>query len=129
MLDRLERFHQHKGRRRRGAGELHAHARPLRDRAVVYLLLATGLRRQQLVHLDLDQVTPYHPTGLRAAKKAKISRVRGKGRTTRHVYLAADARAALADYLEHERPHDAGDRQARWPAPRSRSPESPPEQP
>jgi integrase len=72
VLDRLERFHQHKGRRRRGTGELHAHARPLRDRAIIYLLLATGLRREELIRLDLAQVTPNTPAGLRAAKKAKI---------------------------------------------------------
>ncbi|MGH3529657.1 MAG: tyrosine-type recombinase/integrase [Pseudonocardiaceae bacterium] len=112
VLDRLERFHQQKGRRRRGAGELHAHSRPLRDRAMVYLLLATGLRREELVRLDLTQVTPSTPAGLRAAKKAKISGVRGKGRTSRHVYLSADARTALADYLDHERPRDTGDEQA-----------------
>jgi integrase len=109
VLDRLERFHQHKGRRRRGMGDLHAHARPLRDRAMVYLLLATGLRREELVHLDLDQVAPHSPAGLRTAKRAKISGVRGKGRTSRHVYLSVDARAALADYLQHERPRDTGD--------------------
>jgi integrase len=111
VLDRLERFHQHKGHRRRGAGELHAHARPLRDRAMVYVLLATGLRREELVRLDVTQLTPHNPAGLRAAKRAKISGVRGKGRTSRHVYLSADARAALADYLEHERPRDTGDGQ------------------
>ena len=61
---------------------LHAHARPLRDRAKIYLLLATGLRREELVRLDLTQITPTTPAGLRAAKKAKISGVRGKGRET-----------------------------------------------
>jgi site-specific recombinase XerD len=45
---------------------------------------------------------------LRAAKKAKISGVRGKGGTSRTVFLGADGRTALADYLEHERPTDAG---------------------
>ncbi|HWR47798.1 MAG TPA: tyrosine-type recombinase/integrase [Pseudonocardiaceae bacterium] len=112
LLDRLECFHQHKGRRRRGTGELHAHARLLRDRAMVCLLLATGLRREELVRLDLTQVTPHTPAGLRAARKAKIGGVRGKGRTSRHVYLSADARTALADYLEHERPRDTGHTQA-----------------
>lgn len=109
VLDRLERFHQHKGRRR-GGGQagVHGHGRPLRDRAIVYVLLSTGLRREELVRLDLDQVAPGTPDGLRAARRAKISGVRGKGRTSRHVYLSADARAALADYLEHERPRDVG---------------------
>jgi integrase len=107
ILDRLPRFHQHKGRRRRGAGDLHGHGRPLRDRAIVYVLLSTGLRREELVRLDLDQVTPHTPAALRAAKRAKVTGVQGKGRTQRHVYLSADARNALADYLEHDRPGDA----------------------
>ena len=34
--------------------------------------------------------------------------MKGKGRTSRHAFVSADARAALADYLEHERPTDAG---------------------
>ena len=109
VLDRLERFHQHKGRRRGdGQAGVHGHGRPLRDRAIVYLLLCTGLRREELVRLDLDQVAPNTPAGLRAARKAKIAGVRGKGRTRRHVYVSADARTALADYLERERPRDAG---------------------
>jgi len=106
VLDRLPRFHQHKGRRRSAAGELHGHARPLRDRAIAHVLLGTGLRREELVNLDLDQVTPNTPDELHAAKKAKISGVRGKGATSRTVFLGADGRTALADYLEHERPTD-----------------------
>lgn len=101
-------FHQHKGRRRSTAGELHRHARPLRDRAIVHTLLGHGLRREELVNLDLAQVTPNTPEALRTAKKAKISGVRGKGGTSRTVFLGADGRTALADYLEHERPADAG---------------------
>jgi integrase len=108
MLDRRPRFHQHKGRRRSAAVELHGHARPLRDRAIVHTLLGSGLRREELVNLDLDQVTPNTPEALRTAKKAKISGVRGKGGTNRTVFLGADGRTALADYLEHERPTDAG---------------------
>lgn len=42
VLDRLERFHQHKGRRRRSESGMHGHSRPLRDRAIVYLLLSTA---------------------------------------------------------------------------------------
>lgn len=33
--------------------------------------------------------------------------MRGKGATSRHVFVSADARAALADYLERERTRDA----------------------
>ncbi|MER6008349.1 hypothetical protein ABT120_58145 [Nonomuraea angiospora] len=36
-------------------------------------------------------------------KKAKLSGVRGKGRTSRSVFLGLDARTAPAECLEHER--------------------------
>jgi site-specific recombinase XerD len=104
LCDRLEHFHLLKGRRQTG---LQAHARPARDRAIVYLLLSTGLRREEVIHLDLDQVEPHTPEALRAVRKAKITRVKGKGKTERTVFLSADARNALADYLERERSRDA----------------------
>src|SRR6266700_2129937 len=44
LCDRLERFHLRKGRRHANP-TVQAHARPWRDRAIVYLLLSTGLRR------------------------------------------------------------------------------------
>jgi site-specific recombinase XerD len=50
----------------------------------------------------LDQVEPHTPEALREARKAKITRVKGKGKTERTVFLSADARNALADYLERE---------------------------
>ena len=92
VVDRLERFHAPKDRRNRTGESQHGHARAMRDRAIVYVLLSTGLRREELVTLDVDQVSPP---------------VVGKGGTTRTVFLSADARMALADYLEHERPRDA----------------------
>ena len=110
VLDRLEGFHRLKGRRHQGRGQppaTHRHARPRRDRAIVELLLGTGLRRAELVGLDLHQVQPNTPAELRRVKKAKLVDVRGKGRTQRTVFLGLDSRLALADYLEHERPADA----------------------
>jgi site-specific recombinase XerD len=112
LLDRLPASTSTRARRRSGAGELHGHARPLRDRAIVHTLLSTGLRREELVNLDLDQVTPNTPAALRTAKRAKISGARGKGGTSRNVFLSADGRTALADYLEHERPLDANETSA-----------------
>ncbi len=111
LCDRLERFHQVKGRHlqkkeRDGKVPVQAHGRPWRDRAIVYVLLATGLRREELVRLDLDQVEPHMPEALRTVKRARITRVKGKGKTERTVFLSADARKALADYLEKERPND-----------------------
>ena len=69
---------------------MHGHARPSRDRAIVHVLLSTGLRCEEIV--DLDQVTSCTPDAVRAAKEAKISGARGKGSTSRKVFLSADAR-------------------------------------
>ena len=57
--------------------------------------------------LDLDQLEPQAPAALRTGHRARLVRVRGKGRTERPVFLSADARQALAEYLERERPTDA----------------------
>ncbi|MGI8688569.1 MAG: tyrosine-type recombinase/integrase [Thermomicrobiales bacterium] len=111
LCDRLERFHQLRGQRwagRNGAVPLRATGRPLRDRAMVYVLLSTGLRREELIRLDLDQVSPHTPDALRQARQGRIARVQGKGKTERTVFLSNDARLALADYLERERPRDVG---------------------
>ncbi|AVF28421.1 site-specific tyrosine recombinase XerC [Paenibacillus larvae subsp. larvae] len=51
-------------------------------------------------------MTPNTPEALRLARKARIERIKGKGKTERVVYLSADARQALADYLEKERLYD-----------------------
>jgi len=107
VVDRLERFHAPKGRRSNGGEAQHGHARALRDRAIVYVLLSTGLRREELVTLDVSHISPREPRLLREAKRARLAAVVGKGGTTRTVFLSADARTALADYLEHERPRDA----------------------
>ena len=108
LCDRLERYSEHKGRRR-GRGrppKRHGHSRPVRDRAIVFLLLSTGLRRLELVLLDLDQLQPAQPAQLRTARRARIVGVRGKGKTQRTVFLSVDARRSLADYLEEQRPFD-----------------------
>jgi len=109
LCDRLVRFHLVKGRRHGPAEKdaVHAHGRPWRDRAIVFVLLSTGLRREELVRLELDQLQPNTAAALRAARRARIVRVRGKGKTERSVFLSADARSALADYLDHERSRDA----------------------
>jgi integrase len=108
VLDRIEGFHQLKGRRHRdgGASAAHRHSRPLRDRAIVHLILGTGLRRAEVTGLDLDQLDPAGPAELRRVKKARLNDGRGKGRTSRTVFLGRDARHAIADYLETERPGD-----------------------
>ncbi|GAC1537643.1 MAG: hypothetical protein NVS2B4_17800 [Ramlibacter sp.] len=108
LCDRLPRFHQLTGRRWNGrdAAPLRAQSRPWRDRAIIFVLLSTGLRREELVRLDLEQVAPHTPLALRTVHRARITRVRGKGKTERAVFLSADARQALADYVEWERARD-----------------------
>jgi|SRR5229473_2939388 len=81
VCDRLEHFHHLKGRRQKDKHKTNTHGRPWRDRAIVYVLLSTGLRREELVRLDLDQVEPSHPEALRKARSARITNVRGRGKT------------------------------------------------
>lgn len=109
LCDRLDQFYRLKGRRQSNTNELprlRVNARPRRDRAIVFVLLSTGLRREELVQLDLDQLAPQTPAALRRARRVRIDRVRGKRKTERVVFLSTDARKAVADYLEHERPQD-----------------------
>lgn len=108
LCDRLPKLAQKRGRRWQGQdAAVHARRRPWRDRAIVFVLLSTGLRREELVTLNLDQVQPHTAAELRTARRATITGVQGKGKSQRTVFLSADARAALADYLDQERSDDA----------------------
>ncbi len=109
LCDRLHRFQQLRGRYLRDE-EIRPgkRSRSMRDRALVFLLLSTGLRREEVTKLDLSQVEPGDPEALRKARHARIVRVAGKGKTERTVFLSADARSALANYIETERSIDAG---------------------
>jgi integrase len=112
VCDRLERFHQLKGKRWAGTNAtapVRRHGRPWRDRAIVAVFLSTGLRREELLNLDLAQARPNRVDGLRQARQGRLTGVKGKGGTERTVFLSADARQALADYLEHERARDASE--------------------
>lgn len=75
-----------------------AHARTtllwLRDRAMLELLYASGLRASELVNLGLRDVT----------ESGTLLRVTGKGGRTRIVPVGAPASAALARYLSECRP-------------------------
>src|SRR5712691_10641653 len=108
LCDRLPKLAEKRGRRWQAKeAAVHARRRPWRDRAIVFVLLSTGLRREELIRLDLDQVQPHTAPELRAARKATIAGVQGKGKSQRTVFLSADARTALADYFDHERAADA----------------------
>ena len=112
VCDRLERFHELKGRgwkQQNNKTPAHTRGRPARDRAIIFMLLSTGLRREELVDVNLSQVEPNDPDKLVEARRVRIRGVKGKGGTERNVFLSKDARDALAEYLETERPKDAGE--------------------
>jgi integrase/recombinase XerD len=68
--------------------------RGLRDRAMLELLYASGLRVSELVNLTLDRIDFDN----------RIVRVTGKGNKTRLVPVGAKACAAIQSYLQTERP-------------------------
>lgn len=71
----------------------------LRNRAVLELLYATGIRVGELTGLDVDDVD----------RSRRVVRVLGKGRKERMVPFGQPADEALAEWLERGRPHVAKD--------------------
>ncbi|HEY0368394.1 MAG TPA: site-specific tyrosine recombinase XerD [Chthoniobacterales bacterium] len=71
-----------------------AHPLGLRDRAIIELLYASGLRISELANARLENFNP----------EERILRVTGKGNKTRLVPVGAKACAAMASYLSTERP-------------------------
>jgi integrase/recombinase XerD len=74
--------------------------RGLRDRAILELLYASGLRVSELVNARLENLD----------LENRIIRVTGKGNKTRLVPVGAKACAAIALYLQNERPGFVGKR-------------------
>jgi integrase/recombinase XerC len=74
----------------------------LRDRALLEMLYATGMRASEIVGLNLGQVIG----------GARELRIRGKGGRERLVLFGSPAAEALRSYLELGRPALSGDRQA-----------------
>lgn len=66
----------------------------LRDRAILEMLYATGVRISELVGLDIDALD----------LQQSAARVRGKGGRTRIVLFGQAAHEALAEYLQRARP-------------------------
>jgi tyrosine recombinase XerC len=66
----------------------------LRDRALLEMLYASGLRISELVRMDMDQVN----------LQTNEIRVWGKGSKERVVLMGTPAAAALTDYIERGRP-------------------------
>ncbi|MCF4121173.1 site-specific tyrosine recombinase XerD [Antribacter sp. KLBMP9083] len=76
---------------------------PLRDRALLELLYATGGRISEIVGLDVDTVSSGLRTGADAGD-ASVLRLRGKGDKERAVPVGSYARAAVEAYLVRGRP-------------------------
>ena len=115
LCDRLPPYYRLKGHQWARADEqppIRANARPWRDRSMIFVLLSTGLRREELVNLNLEQLSPNKVEELRQARIARLNGVKGKGKSQRDVFLSFDARLALADYLEKEHHRDVPDTEA-----------------
>ena len=100
LCDRLERFHRLKGQRWAetiAAAPVRAHGRSWRDREIVYVLLSTGLRREEILNLNLDQLVPKTVAGLRQARQ-------GRGRGRRALTLTRGSAPDLHDCAGGE-PH------------------------
>lgn len=77
----------------------HKSARPYRNRAIVYLLIESGIRREAITTLDLDQVDFATGELREVLQKDKRRRV--------CVLVSKEGLAALQDYVTHERTQDA----------------------
>ncbi len=70
--------------------------RPWRNRAIVYTLTETGMRRTGATRIDLDDLD---------LKNHRVT-VREKGGRSHTYKITADALSAIEDYLQKERPGD-----------------------
>jgi site-specific recombinase XerD len=77
--------------------------RPWRNRAIVYLLIETGIRRAEVTSIDLADVDFTHATVL----------ITAKGGQRRRCLASQAGLHAVRDYLDHERAQDA----AHWESP------------
>lgn len=94
-----------KDRRAHGVGERPRRKgyRPYRNRAIVYTLIGTGMRRGAIGQLN----------GVDVDFQRRLVTVTEKGGVRQSYHIRREALAAIRDYLDHERPQDA----ARWETP------------
>lgn len=74
-----------------------ANQQPRRKRALLVVLLETGMRISETLRLAMEQFDGKY-----------LRNVKRKGKRRDDVYVSPEARAALADYFEHERGRGAG---------------------
>jgi integrase len=70
--------------------------RALRNRAIVYALIETGMRRAAVTKLDVSDVD----------LRKKVLTVEEKGGFTQSYQISKEGLQAIRDYLDHERPAD-----------------------
>lgn len=75
----------------------HKNYRPLRNRAMIYALIETGMRRAAVTNLDLANVN---------WRERKVT-VEEKGGKTHEYAISKEGIEAIRDYIEKERPTDA----------------------
>lgn len=75
----------------------HKNYRPLRNRAMIYALIETGMRRAAITNLDLSNVS---------WKERKLN-VEEKGGKTHEYAISKEGIEAIRDYVAKERPADA----------------------
>ena len=87
-----------KDRRRHGAGDkpVHPWYRPWRNRAILYTLIETGMRRAGIVNAELEGFDPVTRT---------VS-VLEKGGVAHPYKISREGAAAITDYLDQERDRD-----------------------
>jgi site-specific recombinase XerD len=70
--------------------------RPLRDKAILELMYATGIRCSELIHIKLNDIDIDN----------KTIRIIGKGNKERIVLFGSKAKERLLTYIKHERPEN-----------------------
>ncbi|HEX8139482.1 MAG TPA: site-specific integrase [Pyrinomonadaceae bacterium] len=70
--------------------------RALRNRAIIYTLIETGMRRAAAIKVDVDDID----------FKKKTVTVEEKGRVSHSYQISNEGLQAIKDYLERERPQD-----------------------
>jgi integrase len=86
-----------RSRYRKGERPTHKNYRPLRNRAIIYALIETGMRRAAVTNLDLSNVD----------WKQRAVSVEEKGGRTHSYSISREGIEALRDYVENERAADA----------------------
>jgi integrase len=86
-----------RSRYRKGERPTHKHYRPYRNRAIIYALIETGMRRAAVTNLDLANVV----------WKQRTLSVEEKGGRTHSYSISKEGIEALKDYVSQERAGDA----------------------